>query len=588
MKTLKPLLALVVIAFVLAACSGPGIEVGTVYMKGILEKEVPVTTSGYWRVRTSDSWLKAIPSSDFGSGTVRLKVDPSTLPPGEYTSSIALEMPGQPPQVITVVFAFPRLRGSVVIGPKPGPVLFAQQGLQSGPGRLLVGLRDAGTADLRRLVSDAVGDRPGVRVRRTLERARVAVLEVNDMRAAAAALSRDPNVRYVEQEVPLELLQFSDYSAEQWPHTVMRVKEAWGIGAGMGSSSIKVAVIDAGFDAGHPDLDGNITYTWDFVSNQASLTPRPACGPHGEHVAGIVAAEANGTGVDGVAPAVGIQLLNVGSTEGNTCPINLVDVAAALYWVAGDATGPRADIVNLSLGGPPSTTLQDAVEAAYRAGVTLVAASGNSPAGNVLYPAAYPEVIAVSATGASDELASYTTVGPEVFVSAPGGNDRDFVLSTGYEYNADNTVKYTILGMQGTSMASPAVAAVAALVKSANTALTPVGIAGLLADSSVDLGDPGRDEEFGYGRVDAYDAVAGANNSPPGYVLRVAGSEWAIPVVERFVAGYVGGEPFVEVGTDNDWDGTIGEETGDYYGTWQGPVEFTGEFFDVEVAVTQK
>lgn len=594
MKTLKPLAALLILIAALTACSGPGIDSGVVYMEGVLEKQLNVETSGYWQIRTGDYWLKASPTSGIGNAVVNLTVDPSSLKPGEHTSAVLLEMPGKPQQIVSVAFSFPRLTGSVVIGPAPQePGVLAPQSLPAGPGRLLIGLQSAmpdtishqGRNDISRLAREVAGSRPGIHVRKVLVRGEAAVLEVSDVRAAALELSNDPHVRYVEPDMPLEQLQFSDYRTQQWPHTVMRVKEAWTVQAG--DPGVTVAVIDAGFEPAHPDLDENIGDTYDFVSDSTILTSRPACGPHGEHVAGIIAAEANTSGVDGVAPGILLHLLNVGTSEANSCPLYTSDIAEALYWVAGDISGPRAEIVNLSLGGQHSTTLQDAIEAVYEAGVTLVAASGNTATGNVLYPAAYPQVLAVSATGPSDELASYTTVGPEIFVSAPGGNGADFVLSTGHEYDADENVQYTILGMQGTSMASPAVAAIAALAKSVNASLTPIGIAGLLADSSVDLGATGRDEEFGYGRVDAYTAVTRANDDPPGFILRSGGTDVAIPVVEQFVADYVGGTLYLEVGTDDDWDGVLGE-SGEYHGVWEGPVEFEGKFFDVQIAVEQK
>jgi subtilisin family serine protease len=599
MKTLKPLIALFALALVLGGCSSPGLNIGTVEMRGVLKKQVEIISSGYWQLDTSDSWLSAIPERGFGNAIINLSVNPTGLEPGEHTSGATLSLFGQPPQYLDVLFAFPKLRGSIVMGPAPAddPVILSAQSLSSGPGRLLVGLKDSGSSQFapmsashfRSLAMDVVGRRAGMRLDDTLQGLGVAVVEVSDMRAAAAALSGDPDVKYVEQDVPLKLL--ADYRAEQWAHQIMRVDEAWL--AGGDGTGVNVAVIDAGFDAAHYDLDGNVIDTFDFESGTSSLTPRPNCGTHGEHVAGIVAAEAGLEGVDGVAAQAGVLMLNVGSGDPATteCPLYTSNIAEALDWVTNvGGISPRASVVNMSLGGPRSETLELAVERAYRAGITLVAASGNTAIGSVLYPAAYPEVVAVSATGRSDEIASYSTAGPEVFLSAPGGDGPNFILSTALSYT-DNTVNYEYAYMQGTSMASPAVAAVAALAKSVNPNLTPVGIAGLLADSSVDLGDPGRDNDYGYGRVDAYAAVTRAETlmtqgEPAGYILRAEAKEWAIPAAEQFEVGYVGGTISVEVGSDDDWDGELGE-IGEFYGTWNGEVEFTGEFFDVEIPVVK-
>lgn len=614
MKILRPQFAALLILSLLSGCleftPGPpgdaNLSSSTVYMTGVVERQVSVYADGAWSIRSSNSWLRVQPDHGVGSGTVRLTVDPGGLEPGEHVSGITLTPEGEYGSKFTpVVFSFPRLRGSIVHGPAAAgePSLLSAQALPSGPGRLLVGFTDSSPArfgisensdvtGFRSLAAGTVESRSGMRLLSVLPASRVALVRANDMRAAAAELRRDPKVRYVEQDVYLEQLAFDPERSKQWALDVTNVNEdTWAIGDGSG---VRVAVIDAGFDRNHDDLKNNVAEAWDMTSSSPTELPRrPGCGTHGEHVAGIIAAQANNMiGVAGMARGAKLILLNVGGEPDkiSDCPITTAHLAAALEWVTGDAMGPRADVVNISLGSHQSTeTLRIAIENAYSAGVTIVAATGNDGGRTVMYPAGYPQVMAVSATGKNDELATYSTTGAKVLLSAPGGNDSDGVLNTVFKYNG-GTVEYGYGYMMGTSMASPAVAAVAALVLSVNPNLKPVGIAGLLIDSSVDLGSQGRDDSFGYGRVDAYAAVSRAQSmgaEPPGYRLKVNGAEYAIPADEQFVAGYVGGTVMVQVGSDENWNGRL-DESGEYYGALSSNVPFTGEFFDVTISVAKQ
>lgn len=600
------LLLVVPLLLVLTSCEmvfrepiPPSLTLDTIEMEGIDTTTITLNTEGPWHVVSSSSWVGVDPSSGDGPTRVSISIDTAELEPNAYTGgfTVSQSLTGQE-TFVPVSFSFPKLRGSAVMGPAPSnsSTPLASQALPQIRGSLLVAFHEPElngprpATSFRSMAKEVVEARPGMTVRRTLPGLSIAVVDAEDMRRASRSIAQDPRVRYVEPDHVLRPLALDAYRSLQWSHDVLRVDEAWT--AGDDGTGAIVAVIDAGFDREHPDLLNNVAGTFDFVSGTESLTARPNCQTHGEHVAGIVAAESNTQGVAGIAADAGLLLLNVGSGEPTSleCPLMTSDIIEALDWVTGDGSGPRADIVNMSLGGSHSLSLAEAIERAYRAGVTLVAAAGNSASSSVLYPAAYPEVIAVSATGRADEIATYSTTGPEVFVSAPGGNGEDYILSTVHDYEGE-TVKYDYGYMQGTSMASPAAAAVAALVLSVDPSLTPVEVAGLLADTSEDLGNTGRDVDFGYGRVDAYAAVTRALDNianPSGYLLRSGGEEWAVPVVEQFVVDrFVGGTLLLVVGSDDDWDGVLGE-TGEYYGSWTGPVEFTGKYFDVEVPITKQ
>ena len=159
-------------------------------------------------------------------------------------------------------------------------------------------------------------------------------------------------------------------------------------------------------------------------------------------------------------------------------------------------------VINMSFGTSSDVqSLHDAVRAAYDAGIVQVAAAGNEYGGSVLYPAAYDEVIAVSATDQSDEIADFSSVGPEVELSAPGVDIPSTWKGGGYETAS------------GTSMAAPHVTGAAALVISSGTTGVD-NVRSKLQTTADDLGDPGRDELYGYGLVDAEEAATGAETSP--------------------------------------------------------------------------
>jgi serine protease len=287
------------------------------------------------------------------------------------------------------------------------------------------------------------------------------------------------------------------YRSYQWDLGKVRAVDAWQQSTGAG---VTVAVVDSGVEATHPDLVGQVLAGADMITGAVGAGNTDTHG-HGTHVAGTIAAvTGNNEGVAGFAPHAKVLPVRVLDANGSGWSST---VAKGIVWAADNG----ADIVNLSLGGTaPDGAQSNAIKYARSKGVTVIAAAGNyrqngSP---TLYPAAEEGVVAVAATDSVDGVAYYSNAGSYVDVAAPGSS----IVST------VPVAKGSYSFYSGTSMASPHVAAVAALLKAANPALTPDGIEQALTSSAVDLGAPGKDADFGYGRIDAVAALAAAAPKP--------------------------------------------------------------------------
>lgn len=300
-------------------------------------------------------------------------------------------------------------------------------------------------------------------------------------------LENQPNIVHVEPDYAMNrsaTLNDPLYS-EQWYHQTIGTEDAWKVTTG--SNNIIVAVIDDGIDLHHRDLINQIISPYDVVLNSKS---RISIGEgHGTHVSGIIASTMNnGLGGTGIASNVKIM------------PINVFDGDSALYSdvITGIqyAIDHHADIINLSIGGTESSKmLNDAIQRAYKAGILVVAAAGNDGENVYDYPAAYDHVLAVSATDESDKIADFSNYGRDIDLAAPGTNIYSTLPYNQYDY------------MSGTSMATPVVAGVAALVWSANSAFTNDQIEAQLYKTADDLGPRGKDIYYGNGRVNASKAV---------------------------------------------------------------------------------
>ncbi|MDX1535566.1 MAG: S8 family peptidase [Candidatus Spechtbacterales bacterium] len=265
----------------------------------------------------------------------------------------------------------------------------------------------------------------------------------------------------------------------------------WGTSTGSG---VNVAVIDTGIDLDHADLN---------VVRGVDCTKGPNCDKggsgdddngHGTHVAGIIGALNNDIGVVGVAPDANLYGVKVLNSKGSGF---LSDVIEGIEWSVNNG----ADVINMSLGSSSSSqAMHDAVDAAYNAGVVIVASAGNSGDGDpntndVGYPAKYSSVIAISATASDDSTPSWSSEGAEVEVAAPGVNVRS-TWNDGLYYTAS-----------GTSMASPHTAGTVALMLSNGVASSDVR--SLLQATADDLGATGFDNHYGYGLTDAEEATTG-------------------------------------------------------------------------------
>ncbi|SDT79074.1 S8 family peptidase [Actinoplanes derwentensis] len=309
-------------------------------------------------------------------------------------------------------------------------------------------------------------------------------------RIAAAAVQKSATVA-VEVDSRVHALDVpadnDPYRTKQWDLAKISVPDAWESSTGNG---VVVAVIDTGVDGTHPDLAGQVLAGYDAIEDVAGGDTD--VDGHGTHVAGTIAAIAgNGKGIAGIAPDAEILPVKVldANGEGFTS-----DTAEGIVWAADNG----ADVINLSLGGTEADTAQKtAIAYARNKGVTVIAAAGNEreEGSPVSYPAAFPGVIAVAATDSSDEVGVYSNEGDYVDVAAPGTG----IVSTvpGGKYSTAN----------GTSMASPHVAAVAALLKAYQPAITPDEIEETLENTAVDLGTTGFDNDFGNGRIDAAAAL---------------------------------------------------------------------------------
>jgi len=363
---------------------------------------------------------------------------------------------------------------------------------------------------------------------------------------AIKRLRADPGVAYAEpnyirraQAVPVD-----QYYSLQWHYPLINLPAAWDITTGgtTRATPITVAVIDTGVLINHPDLQGQLVAGYDFITDPTRArdgngpdnnpddpgdnnTPGGSSSFHGTHVAGTIAASSNTTrGVAGIAWNARIMPLRVlGVGGGTSFDIgNAVLYAARLANSSGTLPAQRADIINLSLGGGSfSQAEQDAYSQARAAGVIIVAAAGNEATSVPQYPASYDGVISVSAVSINKTLASYSNSGVKVDIAAPGGDSgdangdgyQDLVLSTVGD-DSSGSIVYGYGLKAGTSMATPHVAGVLALMKAVNPALTPNDIDTMLVAGrlTVDIGAPGRDDSFGYGLIDALKAVQAAQN----------------------------------------------------------------------------
>ncbi|MFE9467858.1 S8 family serine peptidase [Streptomyces virginiae] len=385
----------------------------------------------------------------------------------------------------------------------------------------------------------------------------VAPAEAADVMAQFRA---DPDVAYVEPDTRAYATAVTPNDTEyakQWDlfesTAGMNVPAAWDKTTGSG---VTVAVIDTGYVA-HSDLAANTVAGYDFISSATyardggGRDANPAdegdwnatdgeCGVgskagnsswHGTHVAGTIAAATNNSkGVAGIAYGAKIQHVRVlGKCGGSTS-----DIVDAITWASGGsvagvpANATPAKVINMSLGGPGAcgTSYQNAINAAVARGTTVVVAAGNSNADAAGYsPASCNNVINVAASNRAGDRSYYSNYGAIIDVAAPGGETRRATDTPGTVTTPENAILSTLNAgtttpgaeiykpYQGTSMAAPHVAGLAALLKSANSALTPAQIESAIKNNARPLAGTCTGG-CGTGLADAAATVAAVTSTP--------------------------------------------------------------------------
>ncbi len=348
-----------------------------------------------------------------------------------------------------------------------------------------------------------------------------------NLKSMIERLKKDPNVENAEVDyfASISLIPNDPYYRKgyQWGLKRIKCEEAWELEKG--SKNVIIATVDTGIKQTHPELVERLVPGYDMV-DLTDIEPSEGCvwegdiytrdnnpedeNGHGTHVAGIAAAATNnGKGVAGVTWNCKIMsvraLANIRCTtpEGTyvSAQGTFTDIADGIIWAADN----NANVINMSLGGlvpksaPPPSVLKDAIDYASSKGCILVAAMGNDAidldeSEYYSYPAAHPEVLAVGAINQKDKRAGWSNYGDYKHVMAPGVNIRSTFIDSGY---AD---------LDGTSMATPFVSGLAALIKSADPHLSSEKVIGTIRETASSSGQ--YNKEYGYGVVNAQAAIA--------------------------------------------------------------------------------
>jgi Subtilisin-like serine proteases len=301
-------------------------------------------------------------------------------------------------------------------------------------------------------------------------------------------LFSEKKIRYIEDDISINIEKKMTQPSQiiDWGVSEVNAPDAWNNCTGTG---IKIAVVDTGISKKHPDLNvaGGVSLVGDKSSNKWDDD-----NGHGTHVAGVIAACDNSIGVVGVAYDSELYAVKVLDSSGSG---QISDVIEGIEW----AVDNDMDIISMSIGTTQySQAFEEACDYAYSSDVLLVAAAGNSGDGdvttnNVEYPGKFDSVIAVSAIDSTGTAPMWSSDGDEVELAAPGVSIYSTFLNDGYAAES------------GTSMATPFVSGVAALIKSENPSLSSQEIRSLLYSNAIDLGDSGKDPVYGFGLVNYLD-----------------------------------------------------------------------------------
>ncbi len=404
----------------------------------------------------------------------------------------------------------------------------ARSGLQAVPGEFIVKLKPGATAQAAlsqgnvrslNLQAKPLSSAQSGFVLMKASANGMGALRTNDAQALQA-LQSNPAVLYAEpnyivklnlpanvkqapvQAAPGSFKPNDPMYAQQYAHQKTASEAGWAIE--QGNKDLILAIVDTGVDGKHPDLAAKLLPGYNTVDDKPS--GQSDGNGHGTHCAGIASAITNnGVGVAGYAPNVKILPVKVLSDSGSG---SYASVAAGIVYAADNG----AKVISMSLGGPSnSKVVEEAVKHALSKGAILIAAMGNDGNGSKSYPAAIAGVMAVGATDSADKLARFSQYGTWNSVTAPGVD----ILSS-FPTHASDMPGVNYGSISGTSMATPAVAGLAALVRSKFPQLNAAQVKTHIEATSDDLGDPGYDIRFGFGRIN----VAKALSTAPGAVRR--------------------------------------------------------------------
>ncbi|MFZ7111158.1 MAG: Ig-like domain-containing protein, partial [Desulfatiglandales bacterium] len=389
----------------------------------------------------------------------------------------------------TIVFAL--LLGLFVLGASPA---FAGNGkAKYVAGELLIQMKVGASKSevkgaLKQCGATTLGEIERIRVKRIKVPAQA-------LEKVKAALSKNPHFSFVENNyLAMGAVNPNDEKfPSQWHLPKISAPAGWDLN--VGSEGEPIAIIDSGVDPTHPDLAAKLLTGYNFVGDNTDT--HDVLG-HGTAVAGSSAAITNNTtGVAGVAwnnPIMPLAVLGADNLA------SYYDVAAAVIY----AVDRGVRVINISLGGPSiSYTMQNAVTYAWNHGALVFASAANSNTSTPHYPAACTYAVAVSATTSTDTKASFSNYGDWIDIAAPGSSILTTNRGGGYG------------SWSGTSFSSPIAAGLAALIWSVDPSLTNAEVLDIMTRNADDLGDPGFDIYFGYGRINVATSLAAASNSLP-------------------------------------------------------------------------
>ena len=377
-------------------------------------------------------------------------------------------------------------------------------------------------------------------------------------------------IRYIEPNYKFDLQREvqSDnnfHNKQEWHYEMINAPKAWDLTTGL--DSVKMSAVDTGVDEEHINLANFVNQDLSTRFSMSNLDPNG----HGTHVAGTMASYGDVSGVMQEATLIDVKVL---------CPYTQSTTDNIAKGILHSAE-VGADVINLSLGGRSySQTLKDATEVAYENDSIMVAAAGNEGADSISYPAAYEHVISVGAVDINQQRADFSNIGEKLEFMAPGVDVYSTKPDNDYDLES------------GTSMASPHIAGVVGLMRSVDADITLEEVRAILSETAQEVGNS---EEYGYGIVDAYQAVLQTGDfddyqsNYDDVYIRGTLNDWDTTEMELVADNTWEVEASFAAGDDErfkfdiygDWSLNYGDNNGDGYGEQDGddiPVDQAGDY----------